>query len=120
MVKDLDYRYHPKVLISLIKGIILCRKLPCQIRKTGRGWHYIWRGLPISEEQSYIYRKILYDDAKRVQLDRSLGKRRKQTQILFFRKDIKIYNKGKVIYKTTRNNNTLKNILKAQEKNLDT
>lgn len=84
---DWDTKNPLFILFYIAKGTILLRKLPYKIRKTKRGVHCLWRGLNISEEKSYIYRKMLRDDETRIALDRCSPKRQKQ--ILF--SDKKVY-----------------------------
>jgi hypothetical protein len=108
---DIDSHNIFKVILCVSKGFILLKRLPKYIRKTGRGYHIVWRGLNISEKQSYIYRKVLGDDPKRIMLDLSIGKIRKQTQILFNRKEIKVYKEGKLVFQTDKSNNKLIDIV---------
>jgi hypothetical protein len=80
-----------KLAYFLVKGSIMCKKLPYMVTKTKRGFHYAWCGLSISEEQSYHYRLKLGDDINRIKLDMSSPKRLKQ--ILFDHKAVYVYDR---------------------------
>lgn len=86
---DLDDNSTLKMIWTAIKGTILCRKLPYKIRKTERGWHLIWKGLKISEEESIEYRRRIGDDENRIKLDEECSKRIKQ--VLFCEKKVFYY-----------------------------
>ena len=88
---SLDYDNHSilKLLYYLIKGTFICKKLPSEIKKTKRGYHVTFRGLPISENQSNLIRFRLKDDLKRLHLDMSCPK--KPHQVLFYRKEIYVH-----------------------------
>ena len=87
---DLDSKSRIKLYWSVFKGILLCRKFPDVIRNSsgGRGYHIIWRGLNISEEQMFKYREWIGDDPNRLYLDRSSNRVK---QILFTKKEVKFY-----------------------------
>ena len=78
---DIDREGIRHIIVPLLKGIIVNRKLPDKIRKTGKGYHIIWSGLDISFEESIRRRKIIGDDPNRVRLD-SIGTKRIK-QVLF-------------------------------------
>jgi hypothetical protein len=86
---DIDNDSPIALAIALIKGIIVCRKLPFKIRKTGKGYHIIWRGLNIDEQTMFKYRKLIGDDPNRIKLDMEAGKRLKQ--VLFCEKETHYY-----------------------------
>jgi hypothetical protein len=81
-----------KMLIGTLRGIYLTGKLPSEVKRSpsGRGFHTTWRGLSISESQSLTYRKVIYDDPRRIAFDMRHGSKRKEKQILFFRKSYKL------------------------------
>lgn len=81
--------------LSLLKGIILCRKFP-EIYRTGRGkFHLIFRGINANEKEIMRLRRLIGDDKKRIHLDTVC--KLKPQQILFTKKTVKYYKyKGKV------------------------
>lgn len=85
---DLDSSNTFKFMFTLIKGIALIRKPPDLIRRSssGKGYHFIWRGLNITQEQAYAYRKFIGDDKNRIKLDQCSDKRIKQ--VLFTKKEV--------------------------------
>lgn len=85
---DIDNDSVSKMLFCLVKGIILCRRLPYKIRKTEKGWHLIWKGLNIDEEKSMEYRRILGDDPNRIKLDKNSTRIK---QVLFTEKQVFYY-----------------------------
>jgi len=91
---DLDSKSNFKFMWTLIKGLALIRKPPEMIRlsASGRGYHFIWRGLNITQEQAYLYRRIIGDDKNRIRLDKLSTKRVKQ--VLFTKKQVTYYNDG--------------------------
>jgi hypothetical protein len=88
---DLDSKNIFKFMFTLIKGLALIRRPPDVIRKSpsGKGYHFIWRGLNITQEQAYAYRKFIGDDKNRIRLDQSSNKRVKQ--VLFTKKEVIYY-----------------------------
>ena len=86
---DLDTHNILKVVWTIVKGIIICKRLPYKIRKTKKGWHICFRGLDIDEETMFRYRKMLGDDENRIRLDRLSEKRLKQ--VLFKEKVVYVY-----------------------------
>jgi hypothetical protein len=86
---DRDTHNPIDIMWCMIKGIYLCRRLPFKIRKTRRGYHLIWKGLPIPEYKMYAYRKVIGDDKNRIFLDRLSTHRLKQ--VLFSEKKITYY-----------------------------
>lgn len=92
---DLDSNKISKYIRTLNKGIALIGKPPEMIRisSSGRGYHFIWRGLNITQERAYLYRKIIGDDPNRIKLDKSSNKRAKQ--VLFTKKEVTYYGKTK-------------------------
>jgi len=88
-----DYDSHNtlKLAYFLVKGSVMCRKLPYMVKKTRRGYHYAWNGLHISENKSYFYRMKLGDDINRIKLDMSSPKRLKQ--VFFNYKRVYVYDK---------------------------
>ena len=70
----------------LLKGIILCRKLPYYFRKTRKGFHIGFRGLSISIPVMYKYRFIIGDDRNRIALD--MERKKTIQQVLFTEKKI--------------------------------
>jgi hypothetical protein len=85
---DLDSQSIWKMVWYAMKGSILLRKLP-EIRKTSKGWHLIFRNLPITEEESLNYRRRLGDDPNRILLDSICKKKIKQ--VLFTEKETIYY-----------------------------
>jgi hypothetical protein len=85
---DLDSPSIWKMVWYAMKGSILLRKLP-EIRKTSKGWHLIFRNLPITEEESLNYRRKLGDDPNRILLDSICKKKIKQ--VLFTEKETIYY-----------------------------
>lgn len=71
---------------------MLIGRMPDRIYKTRKGYHCIWEGLPISEETSMRWRKLIGDDSHRIALDKQ-GKRIRQ--VLFCQKDIFFYEPAK-------------------------
>ena len=65
------------------------KRFPYLIRKTKRGFHYGWRGLDLSEKESYYYRLLLGDDLNRVMLD--MKSKKKIKQVLFVKKEVYLY-----------------------------
>jgi hypothetical protein len=83
---------------TLFKGRVLIGRTPDRIYKTRKGYHLIWddvrkKGIPITEEQSMRYRKLIGDDRNRLRLDSVSDKRLKQ--VLFCQKDIFLYEPAK-------------------------
>ena len=89
---DLDSKSVLRYLWTLFKGIILTRKLPEMIKESsgGRGYHFIWADLNITQERAYLYRRLIGDDVNRIALDKSSPKRVKQ--VLFNKKKVTFYN----------------------------
>lgn len=85
---DIDDNSVSKMLFCLVKGIILCKKFPYKVRKTEKGWHLIWKGLKISDEESLRYRKMLGDDPNRIKLDEESTRIK---QVLFTEKQVFYY-----------------------------
>jgi hypothetical protein len=86
---DLDSK-NPFILFwVLLKGLCICKKLPDSIRKSPnkKGYHIIWSGLNITENQMLRYRRLIGDDENRIKLDSSSKKRVKQ--ILFTKKRVR-------------------------------
>ena len=81
---DLDRKSISELMTVLVKGSVLCRKIPSNIRRTRKGYHLIWRGLPIDEQKMYLLRFRLHDDRNRIRLDILSPKRIKQ--VLFSEK----------------------------------
>jgi hypothetical protein len=75
----------------LLKGRILCGKSADEIYKTHRGFHLIWKEIPITFEKSLKWRKLIGDDSKRIFLDSSCPK--KPHQVLFAEKKISRYDR---------------------------
>ena len=85
---DLDTKSKFALFKTLFRGCAYFMKIP-EIRETAKGYHIIWRGLNITEEQCYTYRYKLGDDKKRIQLDMCSDKRIKQ--VLFREKVVTYY-----------------------------
>jgi hypothetical protein len=77
----------------LLKGRILCGKWADSIYRTRKGYHVIYRNLPISFEKSMELRKKLADDFNRRRLD-SIGSKRLK-QVLFDIKTTRYYEPAK-------------------------
>ena len=75
-----------RLFLSLMTGVVLCKKLPFYFRLTRKGFHLAWRGLNISEATMYKYRYIIGDDRNRISLDMNRTKTIKQ--VLFTSKEI--------------------------------
>ena len=90
---DLDDKRWWKVMWVLLKGCLIFRKFPDEVRlsATGKGYHIIWRGLNISEAEMFRYRKIIGDDKNRVGLD--LASRKRVPQVLFKEKQVIYFNR---------------------------
>jgi hypothetical protein len=86
---DIDSNSIMKLAICIVKGIILCKKIPFKVRKTEKGWHVIWRGLNIDERTMIKYRRILGDDPNRIKLD--LEAKKRVQQVLFSEKEVHYY-----------------------------
>lgn len=86
---DIDSDNPLSLLVSLIKGTILCRRFPAKIRKTAKGYHIIWRGLGISKKKAFKWRLMVGDDWNRVRLDMDSPKR--ISQVLFSEKETHYY-----------------------------
>lgn len=78
---------------SLLKGRLLIGRSPDRIYKTRKGYHLIWEGLHLTQEQSMRYRKLIGDDQNRIRLDSASGKRLKQ--VLFSEKTVRYYDPAK-------------------------
>ena len=77
---DVDRSFF-RFLVSLLRSIILFRKIPI-IRKTSKGFHLIiYLPYLISNTQMLKYRKLLLDDERRIMLD--FSSRFKPKQVLF-------------------------------------
>lgn len=86
---DIDNKSKLSLWWVLFKGRILLGKTADNIHKTRKGWHVIWHSLPMTEEASFTYRKILGDDKNRIRLDHFSNKR--LHQVLFTTKTVRIY-----------------------------
>ena len=77
---DLDSRNPFLLAYSIVKGRVLLGKWPAKVRLSagGRGVHLIWRGLPISQADTYALRYALGDDQKRIEADATGGRMAKQ------------------------------------------
>jgi hypothetical protein len=78
-----------KLLYHLFKGTIIFGRFPYLTRKTKRGFHYGWRFLDLTKEESCKYRLKLGDDPKRIMLDLTCPK--KPFQVLFSDKKVYVY-----------------------------
>lgn len=87
---DLDSWWFTDLQRTILKAIEVGIGLPDKIRKspTKRGYHLIWYGLNLSNEDVTKIREALNDDPLRIQLDKE--RPNKPKQVLFTRK--KIYN----------------------------
>jgi hypothetical protein len=85
-VRDLDTHSKIRLKWVLLKGRILCGKTADEIYKTHRGFHIVFRNIPISFEKSLKWRKLIGDDSNRIFLDSSCPKKPKQ--VLFAEKKI--------------------------------
>lgn len=90
-VIDLDCSSKLKLKWALLKGRLLCGKPADEIYRTRRGFHCIWKDLPITWEQSFRYRKIIGDDRNRIYLDKSCPEKPKQ--VLFDSKKVTRFDK---------------------------
>lgn len=70
---------------------MLCGKPADEIYRTRRGFHIIWKDLPITFEQSLRYRKLIGDDKNRIALDKDCPEKPKQ--VLFTKKTVKYLDK---------------------------
>jgi hypothetical protein len=86
---DIDSKSKLSLWWVLFKGRILLGKTADNIHKTRKGWHVIWHSLPMTEEASFTYRKILGDDKNRIRLDHFSNKR--LHQVLFSEKRVRTY-----------------------------
>ena len=86
---DIDEKSPLKMAFCIVKGTILCKRLPYLLRKTKRGWHIGWNHLSITEEESFLLRYRLGDDSNRIFLDMSCPKKPKQ--VLFSHKEIYVH-----------------------------
>jgi hypothetical protein len=84
---DYDSRNIFRLLLCISKGIFLLKKTP-ELWKTRKGFHLIWRGLPLSSYESLKLRYIIGDDRNRIELDKST---KRITQILFTSKSMHKY-----------------------------
>lgn len=87
---DYDFKNQYKLAYYLLKGIILCKKLPNKIRITAKGFHVIFSGIEIPEDKRYVLRKRLADDFNRIRLDMVSFKRTQQ--VLFSEKTVTYFN----------------------------
>lgn len=83
---DIDSHNVLSLSWTLLKGIVICRRIPFYFRKTHKGFHIAWRGLNISQDTMFKYRHIIGDDENRIKLDRE----RKKTirQVMFTEKSV--------------------------------
>lgn len=99
---DLDSWWFTDLQKTIIKAEQIGLGFPHKIRKspTKRGYHLIWYGLNLSEDDTIKIREILNDDPIRVKLDKE--RPNKPKQVLFTKK--KIYDiKGVGCYENTVN-----------------
>jgi len=80
---DIDYNNPLRLAWSLIKGIYICKKFPSRIRMTEKGFHIIWKNVNANSKQALIYRAVIGDDRKRINLDMEHGRIK---QVLFTEK----------------------------------
>jgi DNA-directed RNA polymerase beta' subunit len=85
---DIDSNNRLKLLFSIFKGLLVCRKFP-EIEKSQRGYHLIWKGLKISFKKSLAYRKFIGDDYSRLKFDMNP---KRVGQVLFNSKQVWIKN----------------------------
>jgi hypothetical protein len=90
---DVDHKSRIALWWVCFKGRILLGKSADNIYKTRKGWHVIWHSLPMTEQASITYRKILGDDKNRIRLDHFSNKR--LHQVLFSEKTIRYYDPAK-------------------------
>lgn len=86
---DIDTDNPITLFITLLKGVLVCKRFPYKVRKTGKGYHIVFRGLKIDEETMYKYRMLIGDDENRIKLDMDAKKRIKQ--VLFSEKETIYY-----------------------------
>jgi len=89
---DLDSQDTLSFFAVLFKALFILHILPHEVRRTRKGYHFIYRPLALSEHKSFLLREVLMDDKNRIKLDKSSPKRIKQ--VLFMKKKVKYY-KGK-------------------------
>lgn len=95
---DYDSRNLFGLFLCISKGIFLLKKKP-ELWKTRKGFHLIWRGLKLSNDESLKLRYIIGDDRNRIELDKST---KRITQILFT---------SKSMFKYVRNGNAYDKII---------
>lgn len=78
---DLDDKNPLKWLVTYLKGLYYCQRFPTKMRRTTKGIHIIWSGLPINFQRSIELRLKIGDDKNRVNLDLISDKR--ISQVLF-------------------------------------
>lgn len=86
---DIDKTNPITLFTCLMKGIIVCKRLPKKIRRTSKGFHIVWYGLNIDKRTMLKYRLLIGDDKKRVMLD--MKARKRITQVLFCEKIVYYY-----------------------------
>lgn len=92
---DQDTKSALALLLKLVKGFLLFKKLPRTIRKTRKGYHLIWSGIDATKRDMFKYRKMLGDDKNRIRLDMLSNKR--LSQVLFTDKRVTYFDdEGKV------------------------
>lgn len=80
---DLD-RHNPfLLLVSILRGVLLCRSFP-EVEKSKRGWHLFWYNQQITEREMFKRRLLIGDDKNRVRLDMISDKRIQQ--VMFTKK----------------------------------
>lgn len=84
---DLDTQSAIDFFRTLLKAYWHLRLLPDLVRKTRKGFHIIYRDLPVSRNTVFCFRKILGDDTNRIRLDKASKKRIEQ--VLFYKKKVK-------------------------------
>jgi len=84
---DLDTQTLLGFLKVILKAWVVLRRLPDFIRRTQKGYHFIWKNVNVKASRIiYLYRTILGDDKNRIRLDDCSKKRVKQ--ILFYKKKV--------------------------------
>jgi hypothetical protein len=82
---DADTNSKISLLWKIFKGLLLCHRLPDEIKTTSRGYHMIWYGLKIDFNKHFLYRRFIGDDENRIRLDMNP---KRTGQVLFTSKDV--------------------------------
>jgi len=91
---DIDRKYDWKLPVAIVRMLIIFRKFP-KIERTKKGWHLtVYLDNNISNRKMFLYRKLLFDDERRILLD--MVCKYKPKQVLFEFKRIVVIEDGKI------------------------